>query len=83
MITHSQKEARKKINFMVKIHLIDKLNFVVPAGKRSDFVNDALQRALEDEGRRRAIEAMDKLRKKMQWKISDEEIRKLREYGRK
>lgn len=78
----SKKTARKKVNFMVDLNILEGMKFFVPAGERSDFVNKALQASLKDFARKKASEAMDEIRKKWNLKITNEEIRKYREYGR-
>ncbi|MEK7523422.1 MAG: hypothetical protein AAB588_00135 [Patescibacteria group bacterium] len=79
----SGKRPRKKVNFMVNMDLLEAITFLVPSGSRSEFVNEAVEEALRDFARRKAIEAMDEFRRKNKWKMTDEEIRKAINYGRK
>lgn len=74
--------VRKKVNFMIQKDLLEAMKFFIPEGGRSDFVNEAVQEALKDFGRKKAMEEMEQFRKTAQWKMTDEEIRKAREYGR-
>ncbi len=78
----TQTKTRKKMNFMINEELIIKLDQAIPAGKRSDFINQALDRALLIKGQEKAINNMDKLRKKLSLKISKEELKTLKNYGR-
>ncbi len=78
-----QIQERKKVNFMINQQILIKLEDAVPSGKRSDFVNQALEEALIHYSRKKAIEGMDILGKKIKLKITDKEIKKLRNYGRK
>jgi len=73
---------RKKTNFMVQNDLLDAMKFYIPSGERSDFVNGALEEALQDIARKKAMDAMDEMRKRIKWKMTDKEFRKAREYGR-
>ncbi len=72
----------KKANFMFRIATLEKLNGFIPNGERSKFVNQAVDEALIDFGRKIAAERMDKFRKEAHWHMTDAEIRKAREYGR-
>lgn len=76
------KKGRKKLNFMLDNNIVIKLMAWIPAGKRSEFVNGAIDNAIKDYLRREATEYMDAFRKKFKWRMTDEEIRKAREYGR-
>lgn len=81
MITPKE-TGRKKVNFMVDNEVMIHIVQWVPAGQRSDFVNHALQEAVQDLARQKAIEAMDRVRMEGHFIMSDKEIRKAREYGR-
>ncbi len=48
----------RKLNFLVEEELCRALNDLVPAGKRSRVINEALRRELEVIRRRRSIEAL-------------------------
>jgi metal-responsive CopG/Arc/MetJ family transcriptional regulator len=78
----AQKEERKKINFMVSKKLLEELSAFVPQGQRSDFVNEALKEALDLFRRRKSVENMEKLRQEMKITISNDELIKLKNYGR-
>lgn len=73
---------RKKVNYMIDRDVFNKIEQYVPAGKRSDFVNEALNEAIIQYGRRKASEEMDKLRKKAKISMTTEEFIKLKNYGR-
>lgn len=76
--------TRKRINFMVDVGLLEELETLVPAGGRSDFVNDAMEHALSRFAIKKAMEETDKLRKKLHLKIgSDAQLLKAIRYGRK
>lgn len=77
------KVERKKVNFMVDKQLLLELERLVPAGKRSDFVNDSLDCFLSKEKKKIAGEGMRKLAKKMKLNMSMDEVRNLKDYGRK
>ena len=76
-------KTRKKMNFMINKELIPKLEEVIPSGKRSDFINQALEKALKIKGQEIAISNMTDLKKKLNLKISAKELRELKNYGRK
>jgi len=46
----------KKLNFLIEEAVCRDLEILIPAGKRSRFVNDALRRELETVRRRAAVE---------------------------
>lgn len=73
---------RKKVNFMVDVKVLAEIERLIPAGQRSNFVNESLDEALLRYSRGVAIEGMRKLAKKLKVKVSDSEIRKLKNYGR-
>ena len=77
------KIERKKVNFMVDKAILVKLESLIPAGKRSDFVNESLEWSLSKEKKKIAGEGMRRLAKKINLSMSMNEIRKLRDYGRK
>lgn len=76
------KKGRKKLNFMLDNNMVIKLMTWIPSGKRSEFVNGAIDQSLTHYVRGMAIESMDKLRKKTKLRMTDKEIRKARKYGR-
>ena len=58
---------------------------LVPSRKMSDFVNEALEKAITDFSRAKAVEGMNKLAAIMKQKgvrMSTEEFIKLKNYGR-
>lgn len=73
---------RKKMNFMLGEHIITELQMWIPSGKRSDFVNGALEIAIRHYKREQAFKMMDELREKMKIKMSTKEMIKLKNYGR-
>lgn len=76
--------ARKRVNFMVSMSVLGQMENLIPAGKRSDFVNEAVEKALIQFGRQKAFEEGDRLKKELNLEIgSDEELLKRIRYGRK
>lgn len=73
---------RKKVNFMIDKELLCKVQAVIPAGERSDFVNQALEDAIVKYGRIKASRAMDEFAKSHKITMSTEEFIKLKNYGR-
>ena len=73
---------RKKVNFMVNKELLYKIQAIIPAGERSDFVNQALDDAIVKYGRIKASRAMDEFAKSHKISMSTEEFIKLKNYGR-
>ena len=67
---------------MIELRVIENMEDVIPKGERSSFVNEVLEEALIRQQRKNAFRAMDKLREKANIRITDEEIRKYRNYGR-
>lgn len=79
------KGSRKRVNFMVNEAVLAEIKSLVPSGEMSDFVNDALEKAMIDFSRRKACEEMDKLAEiisKKGIRMSTEEFIKLKNYGR-
>lgn len=76
------KRKRKKVNFMINEDLLTALKQLFPERERSDFVNEVLEQAFTNMVRKKAMDAMDIFRKTASWKMTDEQIRKAREYGR-
>jgi hypothetical protein len=76
-------DNKKRVNFTISISVMKELENLVPAGSRSDFVNNAIEGALTDWGRRKASELLDEARKKYKLKLSTEKILKDVRYGRK
>lgn len=83
MFTVQKAKKRKKVNFMIDENILTMIQHWIPAGDRSDFVNGALDEALQDIAKREASDWMDKFRKKAKWHMTDAEIRKAINYGRK
>jgi 3-methyladenine DNA glycosylase AlkD len=83
-ITQYKTGPRKRVNFMMSIEVLEQMEILVPVGKRSDFVNEAMGRALIQFGRQKAFDEGSALREKLNLKIgSDEELLKKIRYGRK
>ena len=74
--------TRTKTNYMIDDELLVQITTWIPAGERSDFVNEALERALLQRRREKAFKAMDELRLKAKIKITDKAITRLKNYGR-
>lgn len=81
--TAQGKGKRKKVNFMVNQELFESLKSLIPERERSDFVNYALEEAMKDASRRKASQMIDEWREKVRLHMTNKEIRKLREYGRR
>lgn len=78
-------EDRKRVNIMVNRWIWTEIAELVPQRKMSDFVNEALEKAITDFSRRKAGEEMSKLAEVMRKKgvrMSTEEFIKLKNYGR-
>lgn len=67
---------------MVNETLMAEISIYIPAGERSDFVNEAIEEALADYKQEKAFEEMDKLRKEANLYLSTEEIIRLKNDGR-
>jgi len=50
--------ASKKLNFLIEEAVCRDLEALIPAGKRSRFVNEALRRQLESVARKAAVEKL-------------------------
>lgn len=68
---------------MIRYEILTELEGFVDSGKRSDFVNAALEKAISLLKREIAFKEMDKLKKELNLKMTTEEIIKLKNYGRK
>lgn len=75
-------DSKKRVNFTISISVIHELESLIPAGDRSDFVNNAIEEALIQYGRERAAKALKQARKKLKLNLSTEEILKDIRYGR-
>lgn len=69
---------REKVNFMISKEILVQFRQLIPSGERSDFVNDALEDAIIDYGRRKASEAMDKIAMESGRKFSTKDFLKTR-----
>ena len=78
----AKKLDRKKVNFMLTKEIRLQLNELIPAGERSDFINETLEKALLKYKRTKASVEIDKWRKKLNLHMTTEEIIKLKNYGR-
>jgi len=74
---------REKVNFMISKDVLAELKEWIPAGERSDFVNEALEEAVLDFQRRKASASMDAFREKNKLSMTTAEIIRLKNYGRK
>lgn len=83
MITPTQGAPREKVNFMVNRNILIDLKKWIPAGERSNFVNGALEKAILRFKREKAFVAMDELREKAKLRMTDAEIIRFKNYGRK
>lgn len=77
------KQKSKKVNFMIKMYVLEDLEKLIPAGKRSEFVNGALEEAVKDCSRRKAYEVMEKVRTEDKLKMTTAEILSAIQRGRK
>lgn len=75
-------EERKRTNFMINVQILGQIEKIVPQRKRSDFVNQALEEAINSCLRKKAVESMDVLAKQNDLRMSTEEFVKLKNYGR-
>ena len=71
---------REKVNFMISKEILMQFRQLIPAGERSDFINEALEEAIIDYGRRKAIEGMRRLSEE-NLNISTKEFLKTRHDG--
>lgn len=71
---------RKKVNFMIDQTTLKQLYQLIPAGERSNFVNESLKESIIKYGRRKAAEEMDKLAD-IGLNLSTKEFLKLRHNG--
>jgi hypothetical protein len=81
----SRKGERKRVNFMINKAILAEIRTLVPSGEMSDFVNEALEKAMIQFSRIKASEGMDKLAEILSKKgvrMSTEEFIKLKNYGR-
>lgn len=82
MFTSDTSKKRKKVNFMINENILIEIKEWISDGDRSDFVNVALQHAVQRLKRERACDLMDELREKAKIKMSIKEIIKRKNYGR-
>ena len=68
---------------MIRYDVLEAIEKFVPTGQRSNFVNEAIEKAISILKREIAFKEMDKLRDKHKLKMSDKEIIRLKNYGRK
>jgi metal-responsive CopG/Arc/MetJ family transcriptional regulator len=75
---------RKRANFMFKATVLEELEELIPAGSRSEFVNDVVEEALIQFSRKKAFELIDEFKKTHRHKkMADEELLKDIRYGRR
>lgn len=75
-------EERKKVNFMVNKQILLRMDQLIPERKKSDFVNEVLEEAIKDFGRKKASDGMDALARAHKMRMSTEEFVRLKNYGR-
>ncbi len=68
---------------MIKTTLLEKMEMLIPGGKRSEFVNRALSRELTQFAREKAAKEMDAFAEKQKIKLTNKELMKLKQYGRR
>lgn len=78
----AEEKKRKKVNFMINVTLLRDLVKCIPAGERSDFVNDALKESIVRYRRKKASAHIDVLRDRMKLRMTNAQIKKMTEYGR-
>lgn len=77
----TRKAQRKRVNFMLNVSLIEAFETYVPAGQRSDFLNEALEEQLTRLSREKASEATDWIQKKFKLKVTTQKILKDTDHG--
>lgn len=65
---------REKVNFMMSKSVLAQLRDSIPAGERSDFVNEALEAAIDRMRLQKFSEGLDAIRKSSKKKFSNKEI---------
>ena len=74
---------RKRVNFMVDTWIAAELSQTIPSGERSEFVSQAIEKALAQFSREKAYEESKYLRENLNLKIgSDEKLYKIVHEGR-
>ncbi len=68
---------RKRTNLMINVALLEQMDLLLPAGERSDFVNEALEEKLIDLSRLKALARMNESIKKQKKVHSTKEILKI------
>lgn len=68
---------RKRANFMIDTPLLEQMEILIPAGERSDFVNEALEEKMIDLSRTKALARMEESIKKQKKVHTTEEILKI------
>jgi hypothetical protein len=74
---------REKVNFMISRVVVADLRKTIPEGERSDFVNEALQAAMDKIRLKQFSEGLDTLRNADPRKFSNKEIIQAIHEGRK
>lgn len=74
--TRSEKKSRKKVNYMMKNELLEKIEQFIPAGERSDFINEAVEEKIKDFMQKKAFEFFDEFQKKQKKSFSGKGRRK-------
>ncbi len=68
---------------MVNISLLEKIEMLIPSGKRSEFVNRALTRELIQFSREKATKEMDAFAEKQKIRLTNKDLMELKKYGRR
>ena len=76
-------QATKKLNFMIKNELARELEELVPSGKRSKIVNDAIKKELMVIKRQKLTEKLLAIRQKGPSLLADEIVMALKEDRRR
>lgn len=76
-------QATKKLNFMIKNELVRELEELVPSGKRSKIVNDAIKKELMVIKRQKLTAKLLAIRQKGPSLLADEVVMALKEDRRR
>lgn len=81
--TQSSTIQDKRLNIVIRAEVWDGLTKKVPAGERTNFINDLIEKELQRQSRKEAWEYIQNVRNNNPITATTEEILRLKNYGRK
>lgn len=76
-------KTRKRLNFMIDENILKGLNSLIPAGQKSNFINEAIEEKIIKYGKQKAFESIEIIRSNLKLNMNTKEILKAIKDGRR